>query len=69
VAVDSPDTKCPPLLATHRNEAFDVEDEPLNAMDSVVQVSILSMPALTSGTALSRVTSAASVAQHPFPDQ
>ena len=64
VAVVAPDTMFPPLLATHEKVVPAVEDEPLKAIEVVVQFNTLSAPALTFGTVLFNVTKVTSVAVH-----
>ena len=66
VAVVAPETMLPPLLATHENVAPAVVEDPLNAIEVMVQVSTLSAPAFTFGKLASTVTKATSVAVHPF---
>ena len=62
----APETMCPPLLATHEKVAPAVEEEPLNAIEVMVQVNTLSAPALAFGNEASRVTRATSVAVQPL---
>jgi hypothetical protein len=64
VAVVPPETMLPPLLATQANVAPSVVDEPLNAIEVVVHVKTLSIPAFTFGGVLFKVTKATSVAVH-----
>src|SRR3972149_2242185 len=66
VAEVAPETMCPPALATQLKAAPGVLDEPDRLICVTTHVRTLSGPASTFGGATSDVTSATSVAVHPF---